>query len=132
MMFLYDPYNAKIVMNALGAWVFDLGIDPKQIIVPAKQSFATYNSVVNEMDYMMKRCLPNEQGKMVPAPMIHLSLNPLWPYEFGCCMLAESADGMENRKPVKANGGAACKVDNVQMLLSALMGYDMMEGSVNE
>lgn len=131
MMFLYDPYNAKIVMNALGAWVFDLGIDPKQIIVPAKQNFATYNSVVNEMDYMMKRCVPDERGGQVPFPMIHLSMNPLWPWEFGNCMLAESSDGMENRKPVKANGGAACKVDNVQMLLSALMGYDMMEGSVN-
>ena len=132
MMFLYDPYNAKIVMNALSSWVFGLGLDPKQIIVPAKQNFATYNSVVNEMDYMMKRSLPDASGKMVPAPMIRLSMNPLWPYEFGCCMLAESSDGMENRKPMKANGGGACKVDNVQMLLSALMGYDMMEGSVSE
>ena len=132
MMFLYDPYNARIVMNALGSWVFDLGLDPKQIIVPAKQNFATYNSVVNEFDYMCKRSLPDESGNMVHAPMIHLSMNPLWPYEFGCCMLAESTDGMENRKPVKANSGGATKVDNVQMLLSALMGYDMMEGSVSE
>ena len=62
--------------------------------------------------------------------MIHLSQNPLWPWEFGNCQLAESTDGMENMKPVKANASAACKVDNVQMLLSALILHDMADGNL--
>lgn len=125
-LFLYDPYNAKIVMNALGQWVFDLGHDPKEVIVPARQNFATYNPVVNEFDYMVKRTRPGDGGRQEPDPMIHLSMNPMWPWQFSNCVLAESTDGMENRKPVKR--APAGKVDNVQMLLSALMGYDMAEG----
>ena len=128
-LFLYDPYNAKIVMNALGQWVFDLGHDPKDVIVPARQNFATYNPVVNEFDYMVKRTRMDDEGRQVPDPMIHLSMNPLWPWEFSGCVLAESTDGMENRKPVKRAQG--CKVDNVQMLLSALMGYDMAEAATS-
>ena len=26
----YDPFNAKIVVNAIAAWVHDLGKDPRQ------------------------------------------------------------------------------------------------------
>jgi hypothetical protein len=37
---------------------------------------------------------------------------------------------MENMKPVKANSSASCKVDNVQMLLSALILHDMADGSI--
>ena len=54
----------------------------------------------------------------------------MWPWQFGNCVLAESSDGMENRKPIKRQTDGSCKVDNVQMLLSALMGYDMAEGKV--
>ena len=130
-LFLYDPYNAKIVMNALGQWVFDMGVNPADVIVPARQNFATYNPVVNEFDYMVKRSVMNpDTGKNEPSPMIHLSENPMWPWQFGNCVLAESSDGMENRKPVKRQTDGSCKVDNVQMLLSALMGYDMAEGKV--
>ncbi len=129
--FGYDPYNAKIVMNALSQWVFDLGLEPKDIIVPVRQNFATYNPAVNEFDYMVKRAdlLPN--GVMMPDPMIHLSRNPMWPWQFSNCVLMESSDGMENRKPVKG-GSASGKVDNVQMLLSALICYDMSEGTINK
>jgi phage terminase large subunit-like protein len=62
--------------------------------------------------------------------MVHLSENPLWPWEFGNCQLAESTDGMENMKPIKANASASCKVDNVQMLLSALILHDMADQSI--
>ena len=44
--------------------------------------------------------------------------------------LAESTDGMGNLKPVKANSSASCKVDNVQMLLSALILHDAADGSI--
>ena len=130
MAFGYDPYNAKIVMNALGQWVFDIGLDPKQIIQPVRQNFATYNPAVAEFDYMVKRSKDDGMGHQVPDPMIHFSKNSLWPWEFGNVMLQESSDGMENLKPVKreANG----KVDNIQMLLSALILYDAAESQINK
>ena len=62
--------------------------------------------------------------------MIHLSPSPLWPWEFGNCQLAESTDGMGNLKPVKANSAASCKVDHVQMVLSALLLHDAADGSI--
>jgi len=130
MAFGYDPYNAKIVMNALGQWVFDIGLDPKQVIIPVRQNFATYNPAVAEFDYMVKRSKDDGMGRQVPDPMIHFSKNSLWPWEFGNVMLQESSDGMENLKPVKreANG----KVDNIQMLLSALILYDAAESQINK
>ena len=130
--FGFDPMNAKIVVNAMSQWVFDIGLDPKQLVVPVRQNFATYNSVVSEFDYMVKRSRDDGYGHQIPAPLIHLSPNPLWPYCFGCCKLAESNDGMQNVKPVKKDGSAACKVDPVQMLLSGLILYDAAESQINK
>lgn len=130
--FGYDPMNAKIVVNAMSQWVFDIGLDPKQIVVPVRQNFATYNPAVAEFDYMVKRSRDDGFGNQIPAPLIHLSPNPLWPYCFGCCKLAESNDGMDNVKPIKKDGSAACKVDPVQMLLSGLILYDAAEGQINK
>ena len=128
--FGYDPYNAKTVINALTQWLCDVGLDPKTLIKPVRQNFATYSPAVKEFDYMVKRGIQQPDGKVTPNPMIHLSENPLWPWEFGNCQLAESTDGMENMKPVKANTSPSCKVDNVQMLLSALILHDMADGSI--
>ena len=127
MSFGYDPYNAKTVINALSQWLIDIGLEPKHLIKPVRQNFATYNPAVNEFDYMLRRSIQAPDGKTVPQPMIHMSLNPLWPYEFSCCQLQESSDGMENHKPIKANASASCKVDNIQMLLSALILFDESE-----
>jgi phage terminase large subunit-like protein len=79
---------------------------------------------------MVKRSRDDGEGHRIPDPMIHFSENPLWPWEFGNVMLQESSDGMENLKPVKreANG----KVDNIQMLLSALILYDAAETQINK
>ena len=128
--FGYDPFNAKNVVNALSQWVFDIGKEPKQLILPVRQNFATYSPAVKEFDYMVKRSRDDGMGHRIPDPMIHFSENPLWPWEFGNVMLQESNDGMENLKPVKreANG----KVDNIQMLLSALILYDAAEIQVNK
>lgn len=124
--FGYDPYNAKTVINALSQWVYELGLPPEQIILPVRQNFATYNPAVNEFDYMVHRSFMNAQtGKNEPAPMIRFSKNPLWPHEFSNCVLSESSDGMGNVKPIKRT--ASGKVDNVQMLLSALILYDQSE-----
>ena len=87
---------------------------------PVRQNFATYNPAVLEIDYMVKN----------DPPLIQFSASPLWPWQFGNCVRMDSNDGMENHKPVKANPGSdACKVDNVQCLLSALILYDMIEGT---
>ena len=130
MAFGYDPFNAQIVMNSLRQWVFDIGLDPKQIIQPVRQNFATYNPAVAEFDYMVKRSKDDGMGHQIPDPMIHFSRNSLWPWEFGNVMLQESSDGMENLKPVKrdANG----KVDNIQMLLSGLILYDAAQTQINK
>lgn len=130
MAFGYDPYNAKIVMNALGQWVFDIGLDPKQLIQLVRQNFATYNPAVNEFDYWVKRSKDDGCGHQIPAPLIHFSRNSLWPWEFGNVMLAESNDGMGNMKPVKREPNG--KVDNIQMLLSALILYDAAESQINK
>ena len=120
----YDPYNAKTVVNALSQWFFDIGLDPKQYIKPVRQNFATYSPAVKEFDYMVKRGIQTPDGKVTPNPMIHLSPSPLWPWEFGNCQLMESTDGMGNLKPVKGNSSASCKVDHVQMVLTALILHD--------
>ena len=128
--FGYDPFNAKNVVNALSQWAFDIGKDPKQLIQPVRQNFATYSPAVKEFDYMVKRSIDDGMGHRIPDPMIHFSENPLWPWEFGNVMLQESNDGMENLKPVKRDMNG--KVDNVQMLLSALILYDAAESQINK
>lgn len=128
----YDPYNAKTVVNALSQWVFDLGLDPKQIVVQVRQNFATYSPAVKQFDYMVRRSVDDGQGHRIPAPLIHLSQNPLWPYCFGCCKLQESNDGMQNLKPIKKDSSKATKVDPVQMLLSALILYNASESQINK
>lgn len=121
MAFGYDPYKATAPINLLKTWIYsEYEIDPKDIVRPVRQNFATYNPAVLEIDYMVKN----------DPPLIQFSASPLWPWQFGNCVLMESNDGMENHKPVKANPGSdACKVDNIQCLLSALILYDMIEGT---
>lgn len=113
--FGYDPYKAKTPINALSQWLVDITDDPdvpKDTVLPVRQNFATYNPLVDEMDYMI-RC---------KEPLIRFSKNPMWAWEFGNCVLAESGDGMENKKPVKRDQNS--KVDNVQCLLTALHLFD--------
>lgn len=119
--FGYDPYKAKTPINALSAWMVTMTDDidsPKQYIIPIKQTFASYNPVVEELDYMLK----------AEPPLITFSRNPMWAWEFGNVTIALSNDGMENKKPVKRSESETCKVDNVQCLCSALMLYDRAEG----
>lgn len=129
--FGYDPYNAKTVTNALGQWVFDMGLDPNDIIIPVSQGFATYNAAVMEFDFMVKRSKTMPDGKAVADPLIHFSKNPLLPWEFSNTVLKESSDGMGNVKPVKG-GTQSEKIDNVQMILTALLLYDRTEASVEK
>lgn len=116
MMFLYDPYKATQPINALSAYIYSLGIDPKQVVLPCRQNYATFSPLVLELDFMIK----ND-----PA-LLHFSNNPLWPWEAGNMILDVSTDGMENRKPRKRAPNS--KIDNFICLLMALKGYDILDG----
>ncbi len=120
--FGYDAYQSRQVVNDLSAWIYSLGGDPKQYIMPVRQNFATYNPAVMELEYMVR----------TSEPWLRFSPSPLWPWQFGNVALATSTDGMENHKPIKATQADSCKVDSVQALLSALILYDMAEGKTNE
>lgn len=115
----YDTYDAKRFINSLAAWIYSTGLDPNHYLRPVRQNFATYNSTVQEIAYMIK----------ADPALISFSANPMWAWQFSNCVLMESSDGMENVKPVKASANA--KVDNVQALLSALHLYDEVQGSEN-
>lgn len=119
--FGYDPYKAKTPINALSQWLVDTTGDAnivRECVIPVRQGFAVYNPLVDEMDYMIK----------ASEPLIRFSRSPLWPWEFGNCVLAESNDGMENRKPLKRD--VHSKVDHVQALLSGLHLFDRAEGTL--
>jgi phage terminase large subunit-like protein len=118
--FGYDTYKAKEPVNTLKAWIYSLGMEPKDYVMPVKQNFATYNPAVLELDYMIRN----------DPPLITFSENPMWPWEFGNCVLETSNDGMENRKPLKRNAGSdGCKVDHVQGLCTCLVLYDLVNGN---
>lgn len=122
--FGYDPWKAKVPINALQAWILTITDDveaPKQYIIPVRQTFSTYNSVVEELDFMLKST----------PPLISFSGNPMWAWEFGNCAIAVSNDGMENKKPVKRNDSEACKVDNIQCLCTGIMLFDRANGAKN-
>lgn len=119
-MFLYDPYKAKIPINALCEYVFSLGADPKTKVVPCRQNYATFNPLVLELDYMIKN----------DPPLISFSQNPMWAWEAGNMVLDTSTDGMDNKKMRKRAPGS--KIDNWVALAEALHGYDMIEGQTQE
>lgn len=111
--FGYDSYKSKININNLRQYLFDMGTDPDKVVYPISQTIASYTAPVDELEYMIKS----------NPPLIRFSNNPMWPWEFGCCYLQESTDGI-NYKPIKSGSKESSKVDNVQALLSALICYD--------
>lgn len=114
--FGYDPFASKIPINALQAWVWEQGVDPRRIIFPCRQTYASFNPVVEEMDYMVKA---------EPA-WISFSNNPMWAWEASNMLLDEDIR-MGNKKPTKRS--ANCKIDNWVALLMGLMIFDLMDGS---
>ena len=117
-MFLYDPYKARMPINALTSYLVSVGADPKASVIPCRQNFATFNPAVLEMDWMIK------DGSHPLA----LSASPMWIYEAQNCVLQESTDGMGNRKPVKRAQDS--KIDNIICLLEALIGFDIDDGKM--
>lgn len=119
--FGYDSYKAKTPINALAAWVVEVTGSPqaaKDIIVPVSQTYASYNPVVEEMDYLIKS----------RPSLIHFSNNPMWPWEFQNSVL-DVDQRYDNKKPIKR--GLYEKIDNIQCLLTALMQYDRADGREN-
>lgn len=111
--FGYDSYKSKININNLRQYLFDMGTDPDKVVYPISQTIASYTAPVDELEFMIKS----------NPPLIRFSNNPIWPWQFGCCYLQESTDGI-NYKPIKSGSKESTKVDNVQALLSALICYD--------
>lgn len=121
--FGYDPYKAKEPINALRAWVFTMGANPDEYMLPVRQNFASYNPVVEELDYMINS----------DPSVIHFSATPMWLWEFGNVALQVSTDGMENKKPVKSNPNSkACKVDHIQCLCNGMMVYDLVNSKITK
>lgn len=121
--FGYDSYQSKEPILLLKEWLFSsLGIDdPDAMVVPVSQTFASYNPAVIKAENCIK-CDP---------PLLHFSMNPMWPWEFGCCQL-ETDVRMNNRKPLKRNPGSdACKVDHVQALCTGFILEEMFEGKIS-
>jgi len=115
----YDAYQAKEPINALKAWVYDLGQNPEAYVVPVSQTYASYNPAVLELDYCIK----------ADPALLHFSQNPMWPWEFGNVVLDEDTR-MGNQKPVKRNRGSdSCKVDNIQCLCTCFILYDQLDGA---
>ena len=130
--FHYDPFKSKQPINALCEYFYNdaaqkgLRVDPNQYVLPCRQNYATFNPLVNELDFMVK----ND-----PA-MIRFSMNPMWPWQAGNMVLDTSTDGMENHKPVKrggkGTGSRENKIDNWICLLEGLAGFDRFQGKEHE
>lgn len=123
----YDPYKASKPINELKDYLFaEFGAnDPKicDIVKPVRQSFANFNPLVIEMDYML-----NGEGGRDDDPMLTFEENGLWSWCAENLYLAESMDGMANRKPIKKSPDA--KIDPWIGLLEGLCMADVSDGKI--
>lgn len=115
--FGYDAYQSKEPILLLKEWLFNtFGMDTKtinQMVRPVSQTFAHYNASVQKVEYCMDGTVKMKFSK-----------SPLWPFEFGNCVLEEDKR-MGNKKPLKRHPGG--KVDNVQCLCSCFYLEEMGE-----
>lgn len=118
MRFGYDQYKSPDPINLLKAWMYELGANPAQHIVPVPQTNAAFNQPVEQINFFVK----------ASRSPLSFSMSPLWPYCFGCCVLDKDTR-MENKKPIKRNSSDACKVDPVQALCDAFVVYNQVESS---
>ena len=118
MRFGYDQYKSPDPINLLKAWMYELGANPAQHIVPVPQTNAAFNQPVEQINFFVK----------ASRSPLSFSMSPLWPYCFGCCVLDKDTR-MENKKPIKRNSTDACKVDPVQALCDAFVVYNQVESS---
>ncbi|MCD8207055.1 MAG: terminase large subunit, partial [Bacteroidales bacterium] len=103
--FGYDPYDAKVYINYLSAWLRTMGANPEKMVLPVRQTWGNFNAACQIME------------RLVAMEGITFCDNPIFPWSYGNCVLEE--DRMENVKPVKA--GENCKIDPVICLLEGLI-----------
>ena len=119
MYFGYDKYKSKIPINVLKSYLqVRLGIrNPEPYVQVVSQLNSEFNGPTEDLYNAM----------FAPAPFLNYSASPLWPFCFSNAML--EIDNRENRRPVKANQSASCKVDPIQCIIMALDLYERYEGS---
>lgn len=116
--FGYDSYKSPDPVNQLKAWIFDMGENPKDYLIPVSQTNATYNQPVEQITLAVT----------TEPTTIRFSANPMWPWEFGNVAIDKDLR-YENKKPLKAHPGSdACKIDNVQALCNAWIVWNQYEG----
>ena len=119
MYFGYDKYKSKIPINVLKSYLQGrLGIqNPEPYVQVVSQLNSEFNGPTEDLYNAM----------FAPAPFLNYSASPLCPFCFNNAML--EIDNRENRRPVKANQSASCKVDPIQCIIMALDLYERYEGS---
>lgn len=119
MYFGYDKYKSKIPINVLKSYLQGrLGIqNPEPYVQVVSQLNSEFNGPTEDLYNAM----------FAPTPFLNYSASPLWPFCFSNAML--EIDNRENRRPVKANQSASCKVDPIQCIIMALDLYERYEGS---
>ena len=119
MYFGYDKYKSKIPINVLKSYLQGrLGIqNPEPYVQVVSQLNSEFNGPTEDLYNAM----------FAPAPFLNYSASPLWPFCFNNAML--EIDNRENRRPVKANQSASCKVDPIQCIIMALDLYERYEGA---
>lgn len=119
MFFGYDKYKSKVPINVLKSYLqATLGIqNPEPYVQVVSQLNSEFNGPTEDLYNIM----------FAPVPFISYSNSPLWPFCFNNAML--EIDNRENKRPVKANQSASCKIDPIQCIIMALDLYERYEGS---
>ena len=119
MFFGYDKYKSKVPINVLKSYLqATLGIqNPEPYVQVVSQLNSEFNGPTEDLYNIM----------FAPVPFISYSNSPLWPFCFNNAML--ETDNRENKRPVKANQSASCKIDPIQCIIMALDLYERYEGS---
>lgn len=119
MFFGYDKYKSKVPINVLKSYLqATLGIqNPEPYVQVVSQLNSEFNGPTEDLYNIM----------FAPVPFISYSNSPLWPFCFNNAML--EIDNRENKRPVKANQSASCKIDPIQCIIMALDLYERYEGT---
>ena len=119
MFFGYDKYKSKVPINVLKSYLqATLGIqNPEPYVQVVSQLNSEFNGPTEDLYNIM----------FAPVPFISYSDSPLWPFCFNNAML--EIDNRENKRPVKANQSASCKIDPIQCIIMALDLYERYEGA---
>lgn len=115
----YDKYQSKDPINSLKAFLQSVMKvpNPEPHIQVVSQLNSEFNAPTDNLYAAM----------FAQVPFINFSSSPLWPFCFGCCAL--EIDSRENKRPIKANSSASCKVDPIQALIMAMDLYERYEGA---